>query len=568
MKNTLALIFLLFVLSAQAQRPLEIGVGLGAAYYLGELDPFPKAIGLIRPAANGFFRYHLNNYVSLRADGVVGLLAGNEGSFPDFMNARRGISFYTPFVEGSGRLDIFPFGRNKVIRPDSGSVFPFDRTRRMVVRPNGDTMVLKSKARLISPYITLGAGLTYAYPYVNYNLRNGVNPEIDGKKINEDYKKRQFFMFNIPVGGGLRIRLNERMSLGLEAAMRINFSDYLDGLKAVTNSKANDWYVVGLVSVSRSFGKTDRDGDGVADNEDKCPNLPGSKQTAGCPDADSDGTVDAKDACPNDAGPRNTMGCPDTDQDGIIDAKDKCPNLAGLEAFEGCPDTDSDGIPDPYDACPNEAGPSMLRGCPGLDRDLDGVVDKDDLCPDMAGLALYQGCPDSDSDGLPDNNDLCPGIKGDPKLNGCPDSDGDGVLDRDDLCPTIIGTSANMGCPAAPVLSETGVPFKALYFNSQKQDWYETSYTTLSEVIQILKDNPTFKIKIEGHSDNSGELPANQLLSEQRAKKCYDYLLTKEIEASRMVFTGYGANRPAKTTKPNTSEARQLSRRVEIYFYK
>lgn len=514
MKKIILLIFLLCALSLEAQKTFELGIGLGAAYYMGELDPFPKAIGLIRPAANGLVRYHLNNYLSLRVDGTLGLLAGNEGSYPDVLNSVRGISFYTPFLEGSGRVEIFPFGRNQVLHIDSGSVLQFDRNRRMVVRANGDTLVLQPKARKITPYIMLGAGLSYAYPYVDYNLNNGENPQINSNAINLDRKNRTFFMVNLPIGGGLRIRLGEKMSLGLEAALRVNFSDYLDGMKAVTGSKADDWYVAGMVTISRSFGKTDRDGDGVADRDDKCPNLPGRKQTAGCPDADLDGIVDAADACPN------------------------------------------------------VAGPAVLKGCPGSDRDLDGIADEADLCPDMAGDATNQGCPDSDNDGISDNNDLCPGIKGEAKLKGCPDSDGDGVPDRDDLCPTVTGTAGNSGCPGAVALYQAGLPFKALYFNSQKQDWFETSYTTLKEVLQILNENPGFKVKIEGHTDNSGELPANQLLSEQRAKKCFDYLVSKGIDPIRMSISGFGASRPALMSNPDTPQARQLSRRVEIHFFK
>lgn len=567
MKNIIWLIFFLFSFSMQAQRPWEIGLGVGGAYYMGELDPFPKAIGLIRPAGSGLIRFHLNNYISLRADGTAGYLAGNEASYPNILNAERQISFRTPFLDGSGRMEIYPFGRNTPLQKNTGTVQSFDRTRKLIIQ-NGDTTVLQPKARLISPYIMAGGGLTYAYPVVDYSIDDGLHPSFTTTDIDKDRANRSLWMLHVPIGAGLRIRLSEKMSLGLEGAFRINFSDYLDGLKAVTKSTANDWYFVGQITLSRSFGKTDRDGDGVADAADKCPNTPGSKQAFGCPDADLDGTIDAKDKCPDVKGPRTSMGCPDTDQDGIADDADKCPNLPGIESFEGCPDTDSDGIPDQDDACPNDAGPALLKGCPGLDRDLDGVADKVDACPDMAGIALYQGCPDSDGDGLADNNDNCPGIKGDAKLKGCPDGDGDGVADRDDLCPTMAGSFSNSGCPGAVSMYKAGVPFKALYFNSQKQDWFETSYATLQEVLEVLKENPSFKIKIEGHTDNSGELPANQLLSEQRAKKCFDYLVSKGIDPTRMSVSGFGASRPALMSNPESAQARQLSRRVEIHFFK
>jgi OmpA-OmpF porin, OOP family len=83
----------------------------------------------------------------------------------------------------------------------------------------------------------------------------------------------------------------------------------------------------------------DRDGDGIPDDIDKCPNEP----------EDKDGFQD-EDGCPD----------PDNDHDGIPDALDKCPNdpedFDGFQDQDGCPDPDNDGdgIPDNIDKCPNE----------------------------------------------------------------------------------------------------------------------------------------------------------------------------------------------------------------------
>jgi outer membrane protein OmpA-like peptidoglycan-associated protein len=93
----------------------------------------------------------------------------------------------------------------------------------------------------------------------------------------------------------------------------------------------------------------DRDGDGIPDVKDKCPDEP----------EDKDGFED-EDGCPD----------PDNDLDGIPDVKDKCPNepedFDGFEDEDGCPDPDNDqdGIPDAADKCPNEPGPPGSDGCP------------------------------------------------------------------------------------------------------------------------------------------------------------------------------------------------------------
>jgi OOP family OmpA-OmpF porin len=89
----------------------------------------------------------------------------------------------------------------------------------------------------------------------------------------------------------------------------------------------------------------------------------------------------------------------DRDGDGIPDVIDKCPNepedLDGFEDQDGCPDLDNDkdGLPDKEDKCPNEAGPTENEGCPDKDRDGDTVVDRLDKCPDEPGPPENQGCP-------------------------------------------------------------------------------------------------------------------------------------------------------------------------------
>ncbi len=113
----------------------------------------------------------------------------------------------------------------------------------------------------------------------------------------------------------------------------------------------------------------DRDGDGVPDAIDRCPDEPGPKENGGCPvakDSDGDGIPDDIDRCPLDP----------EDHDGFQD-EDGCPD----------PDNDGDGIVDRLDACPNTPGPIENRGCPILDpdRDGDGIPDRLDKCPDEPG---------------------------------------------------------------------------------------------------------------------------------------------------------------------------------------
>ncbi|MFD2719673.1 OmpA family protein [Hymenobacter monticola] len=100
--------------------------------------------------------------------------------------------------------------------------------------------------------------------------------------------------------------------------------------------------------------------------------MKGLTALQGCPDADADGVADNDDRCPNTpAGVRvDATGCPlDADGDKVPDYLDKCPNTpAGVQVdATGCPlDRDGDGVPDYQDRCPGRPGPASNKGCPEI----------------------------------------------------------------------------------------------------------------------------------------------------------------------------------------------------------
>ncbi|WP_345192341.1 OmpA family protein [Algibacter agarivorans] len=258
------------------------------------------------------------------------------------------------------------------------------------------------------------------------------------------------------------------------------------------------------------------------------------------------------------------FGGTDTDGDGIYDKDDACPDVAGLEAFNGCPDTDGDGIEDSKDDCPSEAGLAELNGCP--DTDGDGIADNKDNCPTVAGLKALAGCPDADGDGITDADDKCPNTAGPAANKGCPwpDADGDGVLDKDDKCPDVKGTVANNGCPEVTeeVQKTLNEYAKTILFDTGKSSIKAQSEAVLGDIIGILKEYPTAKFTVEGHTDSVGSEKLNQRLSDSRANSVKEYLVKNGIDAFRLSALGYGEAKPIDSNK--TRAGRANNRRVEI----
>jgi OOP family OmpA-OmpF porin len=322
--------------------------------------------------------------------------------------------------------------------------------------------------------------------------------------------------------------------------------------------------------------KTDGDKDGVPDLDDKCPELPGKPEFAGCPDVDGDGVLDADDACPNEPGPKASQGCPvakDTDGDLVPDDIDRCPqdpeDKDGFQDEDGCPDADNDGdgIVDRADTCPLDAGAIENRGCPVVDRDGDGVNDPEDRCPEVAGLKVLAGCPDSDADGLADPEDKCPVNAGPKENGGCPDVDRDGDTfgDRADKCPDQFGAPPD-GCPkkyTLVVVKREKIEIKQqVHFATAKFRVLPDSFPLLNQVVQALGDFPKMRVSIEGHTDAVGGEAANLRLSQRRAEAVLDYLVSKGVSPERLEAAGFGPSKPIASNK--TASGRARNRRTEF----
>lgn len=376
----------------------------------------------------------------------------------------------------------------------------------------------------VSPYLQGGYGLVW---------------ERDGEN------QRQ-----IPLGLGLDFTLGRNLSFSVQGEYRISDMD----------GRNNAMLGLGYVYRFRGGGAADRDGDGVRDRDDICPDDRGPASTYGCPDGDGDGTLNDQDRCPTIPGPRELLGCPDTDEDGVPDIDDDCPEVWGLANVSGCPDYDRDGVVDDEDECPTEVGPRKFNGCP--DRDNDDVPDSEDQCPDQPGIKLLKGCPDTDGDGVPDDIDKCPNLTG-SLLTGCPDRDNDGVDDQEDDCPDTPGK--NRGCPEldAEITAELNAAAQNVKFETRSANLKPESAAVLDKVADLMRRYPGYRLVIEGHTDNVGTEDNNLKLSQLRAGACRLYLVEQAgINENRINSLGYGAARPRGDN--GTVEGRAANRRVEF----
>jgi outer membrane protein OmpA-like peptidoglycan-associated protein len=289
----------------------------------------------------------------------------------------------------------------------------------------------------------------------------------------------------------------------------------------------------------------DRDGDGIKDDVDQCPDDPedfdGFKDEDGCPDPDNDndGIPDVDDRCPNVPedrdGDHDDDGCPensdgDRDGDGIPDSKDQCPDQPedkdGFQDEDGCPDPDNDqdGIPDKVDQCPNDP------------EDKDGFQDEDG-CPD----------PDNDQDGIPDVRDKCPN---EPETyNGFEDEDG---------CPdkgSVIIQDNNI------------IILEKIKFRTDSAEILPESNRILDAVATTLAHHPEFLLlEIAGHADERASDEHNLKLTQDRVNSVMRALIARGIEQSRLRSKGYGEFCPEDPG--HTPAAWEKNRRVEFKIVK
>ncbi len=347
--------------------------------------------------------------------------------------------------------------------------------------------------------------------------------------------------WTVHYGVGAKVWLSQHVGLRLDVAHQFLRDAAPYELKGVAEIDGIDNYfnhliVAGALTFQLGGDAPDKDGDGIDNDVDQCPDDP----------EDKDGFEDSN-GCPD----------PDNDADGILDVNDQCPGEAedkdGFQDEDGCPDPDNDGdgIADADDKCPGEAesqnGVDDEDGCPEADSDNDGLVDPRDQCPQQA----------EDKDGFEDED-------------GCPDDDNDkdGVADAADKCPmqpeSVNGYLDDDGCPdEIPVkLKQFTGTIEGIQFETGSDRIKKQSLGKLRKAVTVLQEFGDLKVVIEGHTDNVGKDELNQDLSQRRAESVRKYMIDQGIDAGRLTAQGFGPSKPVADN--DTKDGRAKNRRVEF----
>ncbi len=208
--KNLALILLIFGSSpfqGQAQT-LELGALVGGSNYQGDLasSEFNVLKQQINFGVGGFLRYNFNDQLSLRLQILSTDLVGEDSlsSFPRIQ--QRNLRFFSPLLDASLRVEWHPLA----------TIFDSES--------------------IVSPYIALGGSFFTFNPQAEYE---GVTYELqplrtEGQGIpGYNVERYELYNFSALLGGGVKFKLNEDFTIGLEVVAHYTFTDYLDDVSNI-----------------------------------------------------------------------------------------------------------------------------------------------------------------------------------------------------------------------------------------------------------------------------------------------------------------------------------------------
>lgn len=190
---------LVLQVSAQTKRrnfrQHEVGLFIGGAYYIGDLNPH-RQFFLTQPAAGAFYRFTPNYRYAFRAGVNFGSIMGDDSQSGEADQLQRNLNFKSNIIEGNVIAE-FNFLEYRI----SNDKYKF------------------------SPYIFLGIGVFHFKPQAHYG-----NQWIDLQPLKTEGEKKAYPLtqVSIPFGLGFKMNVSKQVGLGIEWGPRKTFTDYLD----------------------------------------------------------------------------------------------------------------------------------------------------------------------------------------------------------------------------------------------------------------------------------------------------------------------------------------------------
>jgi peptidoglycan-associated lipoprotein len=129
-------------------------------------------------------------------------------------------------------------------------------------------------------------------------------------------------------------------------------------------------------------------------------------------------------------------------------------------------------------------------------------------------------------------------------------------------CPSDNKTASdtvNIQVTRPPVRNYT---FEDVYFDFDRYSLRPEATRVLDEAIAALRENPTLRVEIEGHTCSIGTAEYNLALGDRRANAVKDYLVSRGVSADRLRTVSYGEERPKYDN--SREETRRLNRRAAL----
>ena len=103
-----------------------------------------------------------------------------------------------------------------------------------------------------------------------------------------------------------------------------------------------------------------------------------------------------------------------------------------------------------------------------------------------------------------------------------------------------------------------------IFFDFNSYQLLDASKTELIRIVTFMNSNPAVKIRITGHTDNTGKTAYNLELSQNRAREVANYLLKEGIPAERVSYRGMGATEPVADNSTEAGKAKNRRTEMEI----